>query len=585
MPAPPATGAIYGSAASTVSAFQRLTDDTYTDRYPLWVNADTIAFESNRGGQLDLWRLSTATRKATQVTTGQTSEVPTGASADGSVVSFEEVANSVNLWRLDLPSGATRQLTGDALSDFWPSVSHDDGAVAFQRARPTPVEGFRFFDSRIQIARMTTDGLLEPQTVADGFSARLSADGRWVAYYQRIPDRAHMRLLAKNLTTGESRTLSDQCVLPRLTAASLPVDFTEQNATWSASGATLFYIVAGKEGHEIHAANVDTTSVARRPVVTAKGAELRDLRLSPDGEVLAFLVRTAGQGTDKPVFELRAHHLRDNRTVVVTRDQQAQPFLNLPGWARADAVILQRAARTATQLFELQLVEVGLDGTRRVLATVPDSVIPAVRVDAARERLFVTRAVNGIHNIHAMSLRDGTMRQLTVNQSPGVSFSGIQPLSADAVVFARDERKRDIWLVTTRIPGRSVERPLLKRKRGVMLREWKPSSEDATSLAALRWFANTIENFAIELYATDRESFPDIERVLRDTLAKLKGVKAQFSVPDEENGCPDGYVLCHGVCAPSCDDLESESREAQPASARAASASPEKSKKKKSKKR
>jgi hypothetical protein len=63
--------------------------------------------------------------------------------------------------------------------------------------------------------------------------------------------------------------------------------------------------------------------------------------------------------------------------------------------------------------------------------------------------LFVTRATDGIHNIHAMSLRDGGMRQVTSNQSPGVSFSGIQPLRADAIVFARDERKRDIWLVTT----------------------------------------------------------------------------------------------------------------------------------------
>jgi hypothetical protein len=86
-----------------------------------------------------------------------------------------------------------------------------------------------------------------------------------------------------------------------------------------------------------------------------------------------------------------------------------------------------------------------------------------------------------------------------------------------------------------------------------MPRRWEPSAGDATSLAAFRWFANTIENFAIELYATDRRSYEDVEIVLRNTLKDLKGIRANFAVSQEENGCPDGYVLCDGVCAPSCD--------------------------------
>jgi hypothetical protein len=83
------------------------------------------------------------------------------------------------------------------------------------------------------------------------------------------------------------------------------------------------------------------------------------------------------------------------------------------------------------------------------------------------------------------------------------------------------------------------------------------------SLAAVRWLANSIENLGIELYATDRESFPEIERVLRSTLEELRGIRVQFAVSEEENGCPDGYVLCHGICAPSCDDFDA-SAEAGP---------------------
>ena len=103
-----------------------------------------------------------------------------------------------------------------------------------------------------------------------------------------------------------------------------------------------------------------------------------------------------------------------------------------------------------------------------------------------------------------------------------------------------------------------------------MPRRWEPSAEDGMSLAAFRWFANTIENVAIELYATDRRSYPEIEAVLRDTLKELKSVRSSYAVSHEENGCPDGYVLCHGVCAPSCDGEEMEMDTLSTAAPRAA---------------
>ena len=85
-----------------------------------------------------------------------------------------------------------------------------------------------------------------------------------------------------------------------------------------------------------------------------------------------------------------------------------------------------------------------------------------------------------------------------------------------------------------------------------MPRKWEPSARDGMSLAAFRWFANTIENFAIELYATNRDTYPEVESILRNALEELKAVRIQFPLGVADD-CPDGYVLCHGVCAPSCD--------------------------------
>ena len=87
-----------------------------------------------------------------------------------------------------------------------------------------------------------------------------------------------------------------------------------------------------------------------------------------------------------------------------------------------------------------------------------------------------------------------------------------------------------------------------------MKRQWEPSPKDAMSLAAFRWLANSIENFSIEAYATDRQSFEAVEAVLRNTLKEIKRVRQSYAASAEES-CPDGYVLCHGVCAPSCEEM------------------------------
>jgi hypothetical protein len=79
------------------------------------------------------------------------------------------------------------------------------------------------------------------------------------------------------------------------------------------------------------------------------------------------------------------------------------------------------------------------------------------------------------------------------------------------------------------------------------------------SLAAIRWFANALENDAVELYATNRESYQRIEAVLREALHGLVMVREEFQITAEENGCPDGYVICNGVCAPSCEGLADSS--------------------------
>ena len=414
----------------------RLTDDDYVDRDPVWIGNDAVAFQSNRGGQLDLWRISVSTRRATQMTSSHLEETANDATVDGGLVAFEQLSNANNLWRLDLPSGVVRQLTGDALGDYWPSVSETGSRVVFQRTRPTPQEGFQFLDARVFVAPLATSAL-EAQPVADGFSPRLSADGAWVAYYQRLPDPRRFRLMVKNLVTGEERTITDHCDLPVVTAASVPVEWINQTMTWGNAG-TLYFIVAGDSGNEIQQADVTTPATPSALAKAAEGARFTDIAVAPNGGAVAWIEQAKEQLVihvlEKPV----------GSRPVVTIPREAGSYF-LAGWTSPETLLVKRTTRRGT-LYDIELREISTTGRSRSVALIENAAAPTVQLDPTRGRVLLTRDVEGVHNIFSVSLRDGMLHRVTANESAGVSFSGIQPLRDDAIVFAREERKRDIWI-------------------------------------------------------------------------------------------------------------------------------------------
>jgi serine/threonine protein kinase len=421
------------------SGLQRLTNDAYVDRNPIWMGKDAVVYQSNRAGQLDLWRMTLSNRRVTQLTASRSEEIPSDATTDGGTVAFEELSHSNSLWRLALITGGLRQLTGDALGDYWPSVSEAGSRIVFQRTQPTPQEGFQFLDAQVFEAPFAT-AALDAKSVADGFGPRLSPDGSWVAYYQRLPGIRSLRVMVKNLVTGESRTLSDRGAMPAIAATGMPVDLVGQTMTWSPTGATLFYLAVVDAGYEVHRADLNT---AGEPVVVAAGEQgttFKDLYVSPAGSGLAWLAMS------KETFKVEILDLPSTRRSLPAIKREQATGHDLAGWAGEGRIVLQRTQQRGT-VYEMHLDEVTLDGKSRSLAFIADSPVPSVHLDVERSRVLLTRDESGVHNIYAVSLRDGAVTRVTSNESPGVAFSGIQSLRAEAIVFAREERKRDIWVV------------------------------------------------------------------------------------------------------------------------------------------
>jgi Tol biopolymer transport system component len=392
-------------AAPDGSRLKHLTDDAFVERNPVWTSRHSVAFQSNHSGQLDLWEIDVASGRVAQLTSSQTVESPGGSTADGSVLAFEQVGQNATLWRL---GGRARagQLTGDALSDLSPSISGDGRQIAFQRTRQTLPEGYPFLDSRIVVAGAANTGTLSSQsTVTDGFAPRLSPDGTWVAYLQRGADSGRFTLQARNLQTGQTRSISATVPLVSMSFG-FPVDWSEQKVTWA--GPLLVFVEARQDGQRI--TGVDLSREAGvRTLVPASEWQVHDVRVSPDGLRLAYLRWTRG------TFELRVRDLASAAEEIVQRASGRAPDVLLRGWTANGSLIVLRVTANPDGTDRVSVEEAGR-GSYRQVATVDRAFAAAARLDAVGTRLYMTRADSGVHNIYEVPLATGRMRQLTDNQ-------------------------------------------------------------------------------------------------------------------------------------------------------------------------
>ncbi len=95
-----------------------------------------VAFNSDRGGQMNLWLLSLADGSTRQVTEGLGGDFQANWSPDGRRLAFfSSRSGNGDVWTVDLESGELRQLTDDPAIDINPFYSPDGEWIAFQSDR------------------------------------------------------------------------------------------------------------------------------------------------------------------------------------------------------------------------------------------------------------------------------------------------------------------------------------------------------------------------------------------------------------------------------------------------------------------
>ncbi len=426
---------------------RRLTNDAHIERLPMWTGPETVLYQSDRAGQVDLWESSIAGTWTRRRTTDTTQKEPESASDDGTVMSFRQVSDNADLWLADLTrTDRTRssvQLTSEATTDFSPTSSVDGRTVIFQRSKPTSFSRFVATNTWLMKGTLSSGRLsVDPLPVeTDASSPLISPDGRYLAFLQEPqPTTAGLKTLKiRHLQTGHVVTVSKRCTLPiygRVQWGAWPI-------VWTPDGKSLLFVEKQDDNsYSLTQHIADSAKNTRVRTVAKDPHRIRGLFPTADSRSVAYL-HWAGDER----YTIRQTNLDSREDTELARVNGAAGLplqsVSIAGrTAQGSLIVLRRLADRSG----VEVLEVKPDGQTRSIRAVPNVVDLIAYVDVRRPLLYLICASNFIQNVVSVSLESGAMREVTDNQAPNVSYSGVTSLMDGSLLVVRNLGTRDIWL-------------------------------------------------------------------------------------------------------------------------------------------
>lgn len=420
----------------------RLTDHPGSDASPVLAGSH-VFFQSSRGGQADVWRINLADSTLTQVTAGGSELLPDDATADGGLLSVTYSAATAEIWAIDSFTRQAWAVTSDSVQELWPSFSADGTVIAYQRRKRTLDTSYLEGEAEILVGRWNGARIAERRVaVTSGFAPRVSPDGRWLAYLEWTGDApGFVTLRVQDLAIARTIILTKRYVVPTYFIS--PLDWRAVNFVWTEDGSELLFCERDQAGTaRIAGFRVGGSAGEIVEVVNLQGDAIpHDVWPSPNGHFLAY-----------SRFNIQS-------TVVVVRDvvtgieeewladsHGRQGALQIIGWDGEQLVVV-RSRKTQGIAQSLEFLTLAGRSRNTVLLRHPRGYAPTARLDVANRRVIVTLQENGVDNLFALPLHAGPALRLTSNDRPAVTFSNVEVLPRGVLLFARHDRKQDIWLV------------------------------------------------------------------------------------------------------------------------------------------
>ena len=442
-------------------AATRLTNDEAREHDPRWLDSDGwgVAFASDRSGDFNLWRISVDTESVDQLTFGGGQDHLEDASLGGKLLAVRRVGETAHVYRLDLATHRETQLTVDSLQDFWPSTGGDD-LVAFQRRGVSPEIGDHVGEAQVLIGRLGESALNDPRRVTDnGFWPRLSPDGRWLTYLQSPTGPKATRNPAvlpevwlRNLSTEQSERIGE--AFARYGVEPYPLGWLVQNLVWSQDSREIYFVARNaKRRPEIRRVRLGAAKREQEVVISADRSDERLLDPIPsyDHQRLTYVRQLPAEENLSRVHELELATRRDRLLYEVRLGPRSQ--LRQLGATGPSSVLVLQSTRNADDTSRLTILELDRTGSKRILGTTDHAWLATAALDSSRGLLYVTRVEGGIHNIFGFDVTTRIWARMTHNTLPGVTFSGLEVSARGGLVYARQSRNNDLWMIRFNSPN------------------------------------------------------------------------------------------------------------------------------------
>ena len=161
----------------------------------------SIAFNSDRSGEMNLWLLTLGDNRVRQLTRGPGGDFQPNWSPDGqSLAFFSGRGGATDIWRYDFAGEALTRLTESEGIDINPCFSPDGARIAFQSDRDGHLEVWVMNADGSGVRQVTTTGVI-------GHFLRWTDDGAKIVF--RCPDRGTPRTMIVAAEGGDPEPLAD----------------------------------------------------------------------------------------------------------------------------------------------------------------------------------------------------------------------------------------------------------------------------------------------------------------------------------------------------------------------------------------
>ena len=223
------------------NAVQRwLSRGTSVDRQPVYSpDGEWVAFASTRGGNLDLWAVSTRSGAVRRLTDDPGEDWDPAFTPDGRLLWSSNRGGHFEVWSAEPDGNAPRQLSRDGFDAENPTATAD-GWVVYASSHPRQ-QG---------LWKMRADGSGASRLVASAEAAHpeASPDGRFVLYHARAGDAEEVRVV--RLADGSPVVRAATIALgdPRARRVTDELDIALGRARWRPDGRAILYVGLDEQG-------------------------------------------------------------------------------------------------------------------------------------------------------------------------------------------------------------------------------------------------------------------------------------------------------------------------------------------------